>query len=166
MAKRKEKRRQKRQERRERSLEEREAAREAMEEASPEAVQRADESPVPGAGRSWTGIIGAGLGILAMGGIGLTLLIETSEDVSRWAGVPFLLLAAGFGPALWVSARPSRIRQRVLRATVIGCLLTAFASTFVFTTAAIAVMLMPSSALLAIAAGLIFQGFGRTQAKR
>lgn len=101
-----------------------------------------------------------------MGALGLSVLIEPSEDVSRLAGIPFVLLGAGFVPALWVSLRPSPIRRLVLRTTVIGCLLTAFGSTIVFTTASIAVILMPSSALLAIAAGLIFQGRRETPAKK
>jgi hypothetical protein len=165
MAKRRETRRRKRSERRERTPEELAAAREAqeLEAAAGDGVD--DDRAVVGE-RSWTGVAGASLGILIMGMVGVSTLLWPPEDASRLWAIPFAMLAAGFVPALWVTSRASAVRQRVLRGTVVGCLLVAFGSTFVLASPVVAVILMPPTALLAVSAGLIFQGANREPAAR
>lgn len=153
MGKRKEKRRLRRQERRERTPEEREVARAEWEEAA------AEQEATPSAavrGVSWMGLIGSGMGFVSMGTLAVVVLVDPGEASRTWA-LLFALPAVGFLPALWASVAPTPVRMQVLRGTVIGCLLLAFAGSFLLGLI-VAVLLMPATALLAIAAGLIFQG--------
>lgn len=93
------------------------------------------------------------------------IVLVDPGDASRTWALLFALPGAGFLPALWASIRPTPNRERIQRATVIGCLLLAFASTFLVGLI-VAVVLMPATALLAIAAGLIFQGGRQVQDRR
>lgn len=158
MAKRKEKRREKRQERRERSPEERAQARDAA-----EAPDTHEERPAP-IGVSWTGFAGSGFGVLSMGALAVIVLADPGEASRTWS-LLFGLPAVGFLPALWASISPTPARMQVLRATVVGCLLLAFVSSFLLGLI-MAVVLMPPTALLAVAAGLIFQGRGSAAPKK
>lgn len=94
------------------------------------------------------------LGLIAIG-----VLIDPGGGSRVWA-LLFALPAVGFLPALRASVSPSPNRQRVQRATVIGCLLLVLVSSIALGGAGllIAFVLMPATALLAVAAGLIFQG--------
>lgn len=94
------------------------------------------------------------LGLIAIG-----VAIDPGSG-SRWWALLFALPAAGFLPALRASMRAGANRQRVQRATVIGSLLLVLVSSIALGGVGllIAVVLMPATALLAIAAGLVFQG--------
>lgn len=93
------------------------------------------------------------LGLIAIG-----VLIDPGSG-SRWWSLLFVMPALGFMPALRASVRPSANRQRVQRATVIGCLLLVLVSSIALGGIGLlmAIVLMPATALLAIAAGLVFQ---------
>lgn len=118
-------------------------------------------------GISWTGTIGAVMGSGALGLIAIGVLIDPGSGSRLWA-LLFALPAAGFLPALRASVRPSPNRQRVQRTTVIGCLLLVLVASITLGGIGllIAVVLMPATALLAIAAGLIFQGRPQAPAKK
>jgi hypothetical protein len=125
-----------------------------------------EEAAVP-EGISWTGTIGAVMGSGAMALIAIGVMIDPGSG-SRWWSLLFVLPAIGFLPALRASVRPSPNRERVQRATVIGCLMLVVVSSIMLGGVGllIAVVLMPAAALLAIAAGLIFQGPAQTPAKK
>jgi len=107
------------------------------------------------------------MGSGAMALIAIGVLIDPGSG-SRWWSLLFVFPAIGFLPALRASVRPSANRQRVQRATVIGCLMLVVVSSVMLGGAGllIAFVLMPATALLAIAAGLIFQGPAKTPAKK
>lgn len=73
-----------------------------------------------------------------------------------WA-VLFGAIAIAFLPAVWVTATPVARREPFLRGVVIGCLVTAFVGVLFFGVGFAFLMLLPTT-LLAIAAGLVFQG--------
>ena len=77
-------------------------------------------------------------------------------DVSD-AAVLFVLIGVGFVPAIWVSIRPSNIRQRVQKSTVVACLGLVFFGAVVAGDVLLPMIMMPATTLLAIASGLIFQ---------
>lgn len=154
--KRRERRRRKRRGRKERPPEERVSAPGSREEASEAESQ--GEGAVSGEGVSWTGVAGAVMGVVPLTALAGIVLVDPGDAERTWA-LLFALPAAGFVPALWVSITESANRQRIQRATVIGSLLLVFVSTFLVGLI-LAFVLMPATALLAIAAGLIFQGSG------
>ena len=73
------------------------------------------------------------------------------------AAVLFLLIGVGFVPAIWVSIRPINVRQRVLKSTVVACLGLVFFGAILARDAVLPIVMMPATALLAVASGLIFQ---------
>jgi len=73
------------------------------------------------------------------------------------AAVLFLLIGVGFVPAIWVSIRPTNVRQRVLKSTVVACLGLVFFGAILARDAVLPIVMMPATALLAVASGLIFQ---------
>ena len=77
-------------------------------------------------------------------------------DASRLVAIPLLAMAAVYIPAVWVSLFPSPRRQPVQR-WVLSITL-AMVVVGVFVDAAFATLLLIPSTLLAIAAGLVFQG--------
>ena len=76
--------------------------------------------------------------------------------VSDAAGL-FALIGLGFVPAIWVSIRPSKMRQRVQKSTVVACLGLVFFGVVVVRDFILPMILMPTTTLLSIASGLIFQ---------
>ena len=92
--------------------------------------------------------------MLPLGLIGVGIMIDPGDAPRTWAPI-FWLAASGFAPAIWLSIRPSEYRRSVQRATVVGSMLAAFIGSFVLLP--MTLILMPGTALLAIASGLIFQ---------
>jgi len=70
------------------------------------------------------------------------------------------MLAAGFLPAAWASVAATRRRERILKATVIGCLGVAVAGVLFFGVGFALLMMVPTT-LIAIAGGLVLQGRSR-----
>lgn len=77
-------------------------------------------------------------------------------DVADAAGL-FALIGVGFVPAIWVSIRPSKFRQRIQKSTVVACLGLVFFGVVVVRDLILPMILMPTTTLLAVASGLIFQ---------
>jgi hypothetical protein len=103
-----------------------------------------------------TGLIGGALGFAFLVQSAVYTLISPG-DLSRLVAVPLALMALLYVPAIWVSAFPSALRQRVLR-TVLGVSLPLIVAGVVLFGPTFATLLMIPSALLAIAGGLVFQG--------
>jgi hypothetical protein len=105
---------------------------------------------------SYTGIAGASLGILIFAGVTVAVLLDPGSNTRLWA-VPFAAMALAFLPALVVSMTGGPRREVVLRATTGFCLVAAILGSlplgFGF-----ALLMAPPLALIASAAGLIFQG--------
>jgi hypothetical protein len=95
--------------------------------------------------------------------LGLALLGQAavynfvSDDGEVVAGVTLAVMASAYLPAVWVSVVPVPQRQAVLRG-VLAVTLVFVVVGVVFLDAAIALLLIVPSTLLAIAAGLVFQG--------
>ncbi|HUF52427.1 MAG TPA: hypothetical protein VMR52_01480 [Dehalococcoidia bacterium] len=140
---------------------ERRARQELRDEAMDGGLPVREEAPVsrPDAesGISYTGafggLLGAGIFFFLTGAI----LIEEEGSRRLWSFV-FGVGGLFFLPAIIVSLVPGHPRrQAVLRWATIGCLLIAALGLFAFGLG-VAVILAPTTALLAIGAGLIFQG--------
>jgi hypothetical protein len=91
--------------------------------------------------------------------LAVAVAIDPGEG-SRWWSPAFAVTALAFVPAVVVAVRPAAARDAVLRFTTIGCLILAVAGTLVFGPI-LAFLLAPATALLAVAAGLIWQGGAR-----
>ncbi len=98
------------------------------------------------------GLIGLGL----FGALTVGILIDPGDGSRMWA-VLFGAIAVAFLPAVWVATTPVARRQPFLRGVVIGCLATAFIGALFFGVGFAFLMLLPTT-LLAVAAGLVFQG--------
>jgi hypothetical protein len=107
-------------------------------------------------GVSWTGLIGGLMGFLLLASVGVEALLDPGEN-SRWVGLLPLAMAAVYVPAIWASALPVQRRQAVLRAVVIASIVLVAVSLPVFGML-LGIPLALPTALLAIAAGLVFQG--------
>lgn len=124
------------------------------EEASP-AAERTIEASVSYSGAAG-GLLGAGMFFAAAMGI----VIDPNDESRLWA-IPSLLIGLCFLPAIWVSVvRDHSRRRRVLRITTVGVMGIAMLSLLTPLGFSLAVLLAPSTALLAIGAGLIFQRTG------
>lgn len=146
-----------RRERRERQKE-REQAREA---GLP--VQEVEAAPAPKpdreAGISYSGLFGGLLGAGIFFALAVAILIDPGTGSRLWS-IAFAFGALFFIPAIIVSARRNHPRREaVLRWSTIGCMVVALLGMASFGIG-VAVILAPSTAMLAIGAGLIFQGSG------
>jgi len=113
----------------------------------PPATKRAEATQ----GVSWLGLIGALMGFVPMAALGIEFLL----DGRALAAVP-LAMSAIYLPAIGASARATLRRRAVLRGVVAASIVVVFVS-LPFLGATLAVVLMPATALLAVASGLIFQ---------
>ncbi len=99
------------------------------------------------------GLLGAGMFFAAAMGI----VVDPGGESRLWA-IPSAVIGLCFLPAIWVSVvRHHQRRQRVLRITTVGVMGIAMLSLLTPLGFSLAVLLAPPTALLAIAAGFIFQ---------
>jgi hypothetical protein len=105
---------------------------------------------------SWTGLLGGLLGAFLLWQAALFVLINP-QGASRLAAIPLFAIGSLYLPAIWVSITPTGRRQAVLR-WVLAVTLIFVLIGVLFLDPAFATLLLLPSTLLAIAAGLIFQG--------
>ncbi|MCH7998745.1 MAG: hypothetical protein IIA91_04585 [Chloroflexi bacterium] len=96
-------------------------------------------------------MIGALMGFVPMAALGIEFLL----DGRALAAVP-LVMSAIYLPAIVASARATPRRRAVLRGVVAASIAMVFVS-LPFLGPTLAVVLVPATALLAVAGGLIFQ---------
>lgn len=102
------------------------------------------------------GLLGGVLGAFLLWQAALFVLINPEEG-SRLAAIPLFAIGSLYLPAIWVSITPAARRQTVLR-WVLSVTLVFVLIGVLFVDPAFATVLLLPSTLLAIAAGLIFQG--------
>ncbi len=105
---------------------------------------------------SWTGLIGGLIGFVFLAQSAVYTLVWPG-DGSRLSAIPLFLVALIYMPAVWVSLFPSPRRQRVLRSVLVVSLPLVVLGIVFFGPAFATLLLIPST-LLAVAAGLVFQG--------
>ena len=156
MAPRKRKRRQ-RLERQEQREEAQAAGVPVAEEAAPPA-ERTTEASI-----SYSGAAGGLLGAAMFFASAMGIAIDPNDDSRLWA-LPSALVGLCFLPAVWVSVvRDHPRRQRVLRISTVGVMAIAMLSLLTPLGFSLAVLLAPSTALLAIGAGFILQRSGSSR---
>ncbi len=96
------------------------------------------------------GLLGAG----PLGALGIELLLDPLEG-GRWIGVMLLVMASVYLLAIWASVRPTPKRRAIQRGVVVASMVMVLVGLPIFG-APFAVLLMPATALLAIASGLVF----------
>ncbi len=106
---------------------------------------------------SWAGVAGGVAGALPLGARGVEILVDP-RDVSRLLAIPLFIVAAVYVPAIWVSVARIENRKRVLRNVLAVTLLLLVIATILTRDPGLAVLLLIPSSLLAIAAGVIFEG--------
>lgn len=145
-----------RRERRERQRERDEAREAGLPVREPEAAPAKRDRE---AGVSYTGLFGGLLGSGIFFALTIAILIDPGEGSRLWA-IAFGIGGLFFLPAIVVSAVPGHPRREsVLRWATIGCMLIAMLGLLTFGVG-VAIILAPTTALLAIGAGFIFQGSG------
>ncbi len=102
-------------------------------------------------GISWLGLIGALMGFLPMTALGIEFLL----DGRALAAVP-LAMSAIYLPAIWASTGATPRRRAVLRGVVAASIAMVFVS-LPFLGPTLAITLVPATALLAVASGLVFE---------
>ncbi len=89
-----------------------------------------------------------------MAAVGFEFLIYPPDQGRALAAVP-LAMSAVYPPAIWASVSATPRRRAILRGVVAASIAMVFVS-LPFMGLTLAVVLVPSTALLAIAAGLVF----------
>ena len=124
------------------------------------------EEPAPAPERpaspsiSFSGAAGGLLGAAMFFASAMGIVIDPNDDSRLWA-IPSALVGMCFLPAIWVSVVRNHPRRRsVLRITTVGVMAIAMLSLLTPLGFSLAVLLAPSTALLAIGAGFIFQRSG------
>lgn len=107
------------------------------------------------------GLLGGLAGAVPLAALAVAVLIDPGEG-TRWWSLIFAALSLGFLPAVWASVVETPRRQAIQKAVVVGCLAVAFTGTVLFGVG-VAILLALPTTLLAIAAGLVFQGGARTK---
>ncbi len=116
------------------------------------------EPAAPGSGVSFSGAAGALLGAGMFFALATDLLIDPG-DVSRFVAIAWAIIGLCFVPAIWVSVVRNHPRRRVvLRITTVAVMVLAMLSMLLGLGLSLAVLLAPSTGLLAVGAGFIFQG--------
>ncbi len=112
--------------------------------------------PKPGGaiGISWLGLAGGVIGVLPLAALAVEVLVDPPET-GRWPAAVLLAMSAVYLPAVWVSLSATPLRRRVQRGVVAASIVMVAAGLPLFG-APLAVLLMPATALLAIASGLVF----------
>jgi hypothetical protein len=108
-------------------------------------------------GVSYSGAFG---GLLATGlflTLTIRILVDPGGDSRLWA-IPFTAASVFFLPSVYASLVPGYPkRERVLRWATLGSIVIALAGSVAVGTLSLAVLLAPSTGLLAVGAGFIFQ---------
>jgi len=104
---------------------------------------------------SYAGAAGGLLGAGMMTALGIAIAFGAS-DSSSWWSLAFFLLALMFVPATIACLTPAPRRNGILRATVLGCLVSALTGAILIDPTLPVLLTLPTL-LLAQAAGLIFQ---------
>ncbi len=94
------------------------------------------------------------LGAVPLAALGVEVLVEPT-DVGRGIGFVLLAMALPYLLAVWVSVARTSRRRSFQRGVVIASILMGTVG-MSFIGAEIAILLMPATALLAIASGLVF----------
>ncbi len=114
--------------------------------------------PAADSGISFSGAAGGLLGAGMFFALATDLLIDPG-DVSRLAAIAWAIIGLCFLPAIWVSVVRNHPRRRgVLRITTVAVMVLAMLSILLGLGLSLAVLLAPSTGLLAVGAGFIFQG--------
>ncbi len=100
------------------------------------------------------GLIGGLMGIAPMAIIASAVL-ENPTEIGREFAVVAVLMAFLYTPAVWASVARTELRQPILRGSVVASLVIAFVGSVIFGFVVL-VLLMPATALLAIAGRLVF----------
>ncbi len=106
---------------------------------------------------SWTGLIGGLTGAVPIGARGVEIIVNP-QDLSRYWAIPLFAIVAVYLTAVWASVAPLPNRKRVLRNILSVTLVLLVTATVLTGDPGLAVLLLIPSSLLAIAAGVIFQG--------
>ncbi len=136
---------------------------ELRQEASAAGVPVSEEAapqpePAASSGVSFSGAAGALLGAGMFLAVATGIVIDPNDESRLWA-IPSLFIGLCFLPAIWVSVvRNHARRRRVLRITTVGVMGIAMLSLLTPLGFSVAVLLAPSTGLLAVGAGFIFQG--------
>ena len=117
---------------------------------APPPVKEAKAAP----GVSWTGLAGGLLGFVPLAAVGIKLLVDPPEAGRGLAAVP-LAMSAVYLPAIWASVSGTPRRRAVLRGVVAASIAMVFVS-LPFLGATLALVLVPATALLAVAGGLVW----------
>lgn len=122
------------------------------------APSAAPPPPAPASPRniSWTGLLGGLAGALPMAAIAVVVIIDPGRGQRWWAAI-FAAVALLFVPAAWASVARTPYRQRIQKATTVGCIVLAAAGILFFGIGFAMILTVPTT-LLAIASGLVFQG--------
>ncbi len=102
---------------------------------------------------SWLGLMGGLLGAVPLAALGVEVLVEPA-DVGRGIGFVLLAMALPYLLAVWVSVTRTSRRRFFQRGVVVASILMGTVG-MSFIGAEIAILLMPATALLAIASGLV-----------
>ena len=94
------------------------------------------------------------LGFAPMFALAVEILVDPPEVGRPFATVP-LLMAAIYVPAIWASVASTERRQVILRMSLTASMLLAFTGSVLFGPVLL-IILLPATALLAIAGKLIF----------
>ena len=108
---------------------------------------------------SWTGLAGGLTGAIPLGARAVEILADP-KDLSRYWAIPLFAISAVYLAAVWASVAALSNRKRILRNILSVTLVLLVTATILTGDPGLAVLLMIPSSLLAIAAGVIFQGRG------
>ncbi len=100
------------------------------------------------------GLIGGLLGLGPMAAVGIEFLIDPPDEGRALAAVP-LAMSVVYLPAIWASVSATPRRRAILRGVVAASIAMVFVS-LPFLGLTLAIVLVPATALLAIAARLVF----------
>lgn len=106
---------------------------------------------------SLTGLIGGLTGAVPIAARAVEIIVDP-KDLSRYWAIPLLAIAAVYLAAVWASVAQLENRKRILRNILSVTLVLVVTATILTGDPGLAVLLMIPSSLLAIAAGVIFQG--------
>ncbi|MBI2912426.1 MAG: hypothetical protein HYY03_00720 [Chloroflexi bacterium] len=104
---------------------------------------------------SWLGLAGALLGVPPLAAIGVGALVEPPEK-GRWLAAVPLAMSAVYLPAAWASVWPTGRRQLIQRVVAAASIVVVLAGLPLFGPP-IAALLLPATALLAIAGGVLLR---------
>ena len=128
--------------------------------AAPPPAPAPEPEPVrPRRDISWTGLAGGFTGAIPLGARAVEILADP-KDLSRYWAIPLFAISAVYLTAVWASVAALSNRKRILRNILSVTLVLLVTATILTGDPGLAVLLMIPSSLLAIAAGVIFQGRG------